>query len=95
MTNKHIGSDFDEFLREEGILVEGECPHGMPLEDTDICDGCAYEREKGCAKLQERFDQLRAHLFKYGRHLDWCHQSPWPGDDARPCNCGFDEAFAT
>jgi len=24
MTNKHIGSDFDDFLREEGILAEVE-----------------------------------------------------------------------
>jgi antitoxin HicB len=24
MTNKHIGSDFDDFLREEGVLAEVE-----------------------------------------------------------------------
>jgi len=24
MTNKHVGSDFDEFLREEGILDDAE-----------------------------------------------------------------------
>jgi hypothetical protein len=43
MKNKHIGSSFDDFLRDEGILEEINAALPVPAPGHGFCDGCGGE----------------------------------------------------